>query len=64
MLHDARHVFINGEAFRTGGRDGTLMRRLAGARSLAARDCAALSADARELLAEWVADGWLHEGPR
>lgn len=60
MLHDARHVYINGEAFRAGGRDATLMRRLADARGLAARDFAALSADARALLDEWAQAGWLH----
>jgi len=60
MLYDERHVFINGEAFRAGGRDATLIRRLADTRRLAARDCAALGEDARELLADWVAAGWLH----
>ncbi|MDB5752933.1 MAG: hypothetical protein JWP65_3354, partial [Ramlibacter sp.] len=29
MLHDSRHVFVNGESWRAGGRDATLMRRLA-----------------------------------
>jgi 50S ribosomal protein L16 3-hydroxylase len=62
MLYDERHVFINGEAFRAGGRDASLMRRLADTRRLDARDCAALSEDARELLAEWGAAGWLHGG--
>jgi 50S ribosomal protein L16 3-hydroxylase len=60
MLYDDRHVFINGEAFRAGGRDATLMRQLADQRRLGARDCARLSDEARDLLAEWVAAGWLH----
>ncbi|MES2100259.1 MAG: cupin domain-containing protein [Pseudomonadota bacterium] len=59
MLYDDRHVFINGESFRAGGRDAALMRRLADRRRLDARELAALSADARELLAEWLASGWL-----
>jgi 50S ribosomal protein L16 3-hydroxylase len=63
MLYDERHVFINGEAFRAGGRDATLMRRLADERRLGARDCARLSEDASELLADWVAAGWLHGDP-
>jgi 50S ribosomal protein L16 3-hydroxylase len=62
MLYDDRHVFINGEAFRAGGRDATLMRRLADQRHLGAKDCALLSKGARDLLADWVAAGWLHGG--
>ncbi len=58
MLHDARHVFINGEAFRAGGRDAVLMGRLADARALSARDVARLSADAQALLSQWVCAGW------
>jgi 50S ribosomal protein L16 3-hydroxylase len=60
MLHDRRHVFINGESFRAGGRDATLMRRLADRRELAVPDLAALSADARELVDQWARAGWLH----
>jgi 50S ribosomal protein L16 3-hydroxylase len=60
MLHDGRHVYINGEPFRAGGRDATLMRRLADRRELAARERAALSADAQELLDQWARAGWLH----
>jgi len=59
MLYDATEVFVNGEAFVAAGRDARLMRRLADERRLAAKDCAALSDGARELLAEWVAGGWL-----
>lgn len=60
MLHDARHVFINGEAFRAGGRDATLMRRLADRRVLEARERAALGVDASQLIDQWARAGWLH----
>lgn len=60
MLHDRSHVYINGESFRAGGRDATLMRRLADRRELSARDTAALSADARALVQQWSLAGWLH----
>jgi 50S ribosomal protein L16 3-hydroxylase len=60
MLYDARHVFVNGESYRAAGRDATLMRRLADRRRLAARDLAALSAEARALLDQWACSGWLH----
>lgn len=60
LLYDARHVFINGESFRAGGRDATLMRRLGDRRALSAGEVARLSAGARELLDEWVAAGWAH----
>ena len=59
MLYDDRHVFINGEAYRAGGRDATLMRRLAD-RAPARRRRASprLSDEAGELLAEWLRAGW------
>jgi len=63
MLYDERFVFINGESFRAGGRDATLMRRLADQRRLLAHDMSRLSADARELLGDWAAAGWLHPLP-
>jgi len=63
MLYDDRFVFINGESFRAGGRDATLMRRLADQRRLLAHDMSRLSADARELLGDWAAAGWLHPLP-
>lgn len=61
MMYDARHLFINGEAFAVGGRDAMLLRALADARGLAAAERARLSAAAREQVDEWVADGWLQE---
>jgi 50S ribosomal protein L16 3-hydroxylase len=60
MLHDARHVFINGEAWRAAGRDAALMRRLADRRRLEARDLARASAAVRELLQSWCEAGWVH----
>jgi 50S ribosomal protein L16 3-hydroxylase len=59
MLYDVRHVFINGESFRAGGRDARLMRRLADERRLPGADCERLSAAARDLLGEWHQHGWL-----
>jgi len=60
MLHDARHVFVNGESWRAAGRDATLMRRLADRRRLDARDLAGASEAARELLQSWCEAGWAH----
>jgi len=62
MLYDARHVYINGESFRAGGADATLMRRLADQRALGERDLARASEGARALLGEWCEAGWLHAG--
>ncbi|HEY9064037.1 MAG TPA: cupin domain-containing protein, partial [Burkholderiaceae bacterium] len=60
MLYDERFVFINGESFRAGGRDATVMRRLADRRCLYAADLRRLGDDARALLHDWLAAGWLH----
>ena len=62
MLYDARHIYINGESFRAGGADATLMRRLADQRALGARDLARVSEGARALLGDWCEAGWLHAG--
>jgi 50S ribosomal protein L16 3-hydroxylase len=59
MMYDDHHVFINGEAFRAGGRDARLMARLANLRYLAPADVARLSPDARDLLGDWWQAGWL-----
>ena len=59
MLYDDRHVFINGESFRAGGRDAAAMRRLADRRCLDARDRARLSHEASALLGDWLEAGWL-----
>jgi 50S ribosomal protein L16 3-hydroxylase len=60
MVYDRHHAFINGESFRAGGHDATLMHRLADRRALGSRDVARLGTDARELLSQWVEAGWLH----
>jgi 50S ribosomal protein L16 3-hydroxylase len=61
MMYDLAHVFINGESFRASGRDARLMRMLADARRLDARQLAQLSEGARELLDQWAEDGWVQE---
>ena len=60
MMYDTHHVFINGESYRAAGRDATLMRRLADARQLTARELARASDDALELLSSWCDAGWAH----
>jgi 50S ribosomal protein L16 3-hydroxylase len=60
MAYAGRHIFINGESFTAGGRDATLMHRLADARALSTAAVCRLSAAARPLIAEWWAAGWLH----
>ncbi|MDA8519847.1 cupin domain-containing protein [Acidovorax sp. NCPPB 4044] len=62
MMYDARHVFINGESYLAGGRDATLMRRLADQRALTARELARASCDALDLLGTWCESGWVHAG--
>jgi 50S ribosomal protein L16 3-hydroxylase len=60
MMYDARHVFINGESLRAAGRDAKLMHALADARQLSRADVVRASAQAREVLASWIAAGWAH----
>ncbi len=59
MMYDERNVFINGESHRASGRDARLMAQLADARGLSARQLALLSVSARELVEQWVSQGWL-----
>ncbi|HET9823371.1 MAG TPA: cupin domain-containing protein [Burkholderiaceae bacterium] len=59
MAYDERHVYMNGESWRAAGRDARLMRQLADARALQARDVRALSAGARGVLDEWIEAGWV-----
>jgi 50S ribosomal protein L16 3-hydroxylase len=61
MMHDAAHVFVNGESWRASGRDAVLMRRLADGRRLEAADTARASAGARALLLSWCEAGWAHD---
>ena len=60
MMFDAKHVFINGEAFRAGGKDATLIRLLADQRRLNAAQVGALSVAAQALLRQWIEAGWVH----
>ena len=60
LLYDERHVFINGEAYRAGGKDFALLKDLANLRSLSEREVKGLSAQARGLLQEWLEMGWIH----
>ena len=64
MLYDTQHVFINGEAFRAGGRDAALLKRLADRRRLTPAEVSRLSAQARATLDEWALAGWLEGGCR
>lgn len=60
MAYDGRHVFINGESLRAGGRDARLMHGLADQRGLDAQSLRQLSREARDLLDDWLRGGWLH----
>lgn len=62
MLYDAKHIFINGESYLAGGRDATLMRKLADTKALSRRDLATASDDALELLSTWFDAGWVRSG--
>lgn len=59
MAYDDRHIYINGESFVASGRDARLMRVLADSRSLSGTDCKRLSAQAAELVQDWLDSGWL-----
>lgn len=60
MMYDAQHIFINGESYRAGGKDATLMRRLVNQRYLSSKDIQRASDEALELLSIWCDDGWAH----
>lgn len=60
MLYDEGHVFINGEAYRAGGKDFALLKDLANLRNLSERQIKGLSPQARGLLQEWLEIGWIH----
>jgi len=65
MLVDARHVHVNGQSWRAGGRDAQLLAALADHRVLSAAEVARLGPDALAVLQEWVQAGWAHavDGP-
>lgn len=59
MMYDERHLFINGESFRVGGRDARHLRQLANERRLTAKAVGALSQDAQNALRDWMSAGWM-----
>jgi 50S ribosomal protein L16 3-hydroxylase len=59
MMYDDRFVFINGEALEAAGRDATLMHQLADTRCLPGAAVARLSSAAREMVEQWLRDGWV-----
>ena len=63
MLYDAEHVYVNGEAWCTSGKDARLLRELANRRTLSAAQVRRASAPVQEQLAEWQQAGWLHVKP-
>jgi 50S ribosomal protein L16 3-hydroxylase len=58
MLFDAKHIFINGESFKAGGKDAKLLRKLANEKSLPATLASQLSDDAAALMQAWWEEGW------
>jgi 50S ribosomal protein L16 3-hydroxylase len=60
MLYDRGALYVNGEHYHAAGRDAALLRRLADTRRLGAAQWAALGADARGIVEQWMEDGWLH----
>jgi 50S ribosomal protein L16 3-hydroxylase len=59
MMYDDKHVFINGESFKVGGRDARVLHQLADDRCITRVKFKILSADAKEALQDWAAAGWL-----
>jgi 50S ribosomal protein L16 3-hydroxylase len=59
MMYDDKHVFINGEGFKVGGRDAVVLRQLADDRVISGQKINILSADAKETLIDWTKSGWL-----
>jgi len=59
MLYDHAHIFINGESYLASGRDALILRQLANEHRLGASDVRRLSQGARELVSQWLDDGWL-----
>jgi 50S ribosomal protein L16 3-hydroxylase len=63
MLYDEKHVYINGESYRAGGKDAKLMRALADTRCIDATTLRKASVDALGLLTSWCEAGWAHASP-
>lgn len=60
MLHDARHVYINGEGHRVSGRDAHELAQLADTGVLSNAQFRRLSIGARAAVQSWLEAGWLH----
>ena len=58
MLFDEKHIFINGESFKAGGKDAKLLRKLANEKFLPATLASQLSDDAAALMQAWWEEGW------
>ncbi len=59
MLYQGSHLFLNGEKFVAGGVDARLLRGLADTRALRPEAVRRLSPEARAIVLQWLADGWL-----
>lgn len=59
MMYDHKHIFINGESFKVGGRDAVVLHQLADDRAINAQKIKLLSTDAKEALLDWATAGWL-----
>lgn len=59
MMYDDSQIYLNGESFRAAGADARWMARLADQRRLEAHELRRLSKQARQLVSDWVACGWL-----
>lgn len=64
MLYDDRHVYVNGDSWRAGGRDARVLRALADTRRLDAGARARLSPEAQAVVDDWLDAGWLQEDVR
>jgi len=58
MLFDEKHIFINGESFKAGGKDAKLLRKLANEKFLPATLASQLSDDAAAQMQAWWEEGW------
>ena len=59
MVYDEKHIFINGESWRTSGADASLMRHLADQRALTKDQLQNASQGAKDLLLNWCSLGWM-----
>jgi 50S ribosomal protein L16 3-hydroxylase len=60
MLHDEKHVYINGEAHRVAAADLRLLTKLADRRQLTPQWRGRLSPAAAALIQDWWDAGWIH----